>query len=159
MGGIVMKHREITALAALLLMSLGCPVGGDDDDDHACDGTFGATFNGNTFSGSPGQVCAIRRGDLVLISAVDADLEADLNIHIGIFEGPGTYEVKEFHDYGMTGHDDGESYSVTEGTLVLDTWSDPTLTGSFDVEGLNADSTLPFDAEGTFEVQVEVDDE
>ncbi len=150
-----MRRFGITILVALLSMALGCPVGDDDDDEYACDGTFEATFNGNSFSGSPGQVCAIRRGDLIVVGAVDADLEADLNIHIEVFEGPGTYEVREFHEYGMTGHHDGESYSVTEGTLVLDTWSDPTLTGSFDVEGLNADSTLPFDAEGTFELQVE----
>jgi hypothetical protein len=140
-------------------LAIGCPLPNDDDDDDdddaACEGTLDATFNGDPFSGSAGKVCTSRQGTaFIVIDANDDALDADWHIYFAAFEGPGTFEIAEYTNYTMTGHLGAQSFVATSGTVIVDSWSDPDLSGSFDVEGVSTDSTTAMTCSGTFDVVV-----
>lgn len=148
-----MFSRSPWLMFALALSLTGCFGGGGDEED--CEGSMSWTFDGVSYAGSPGRTCALSQGPtFITINTVDDDGGADWQITFSDFTGTGTHPIVEFGDWNITGHASDESWWATEGTFVVDTWADPSLIGSFDVTGENADESLTMAAQGSFDVVV-----
>jgi|GEM_PF-4105087 len=146
-------------LAATLVASTvwmtACTASGDDDDDAAaCEGTFDWTFDGTPGSGAAGQTCALSQGPtFITINTADGN-GVDWQITFSDFGGEGEWEIVQSGNWNITGHHSDESWWATAGTFTVDTWAEPSLIGSFDVTGGNADDSLTFAATGEFDVTV-----
>ena len=149
-----LNRPALALLAALSVLAGGCPA--DDDDDAAdCEGTLEMTFNSQSFTGSPGRTCATSQGPtFILIDSEDDALGAQWHLTFSAFAGAGTFDIEDGQDYNVTGQVGGEAWWGVTGSITVDSWADPAMVGSFDVQGGNADDTATMTASGTFDVVV-----
>jgi hypothetical protein len=143
-------------LVAPLLLS-ACPSSGDDDDDDdaACEGTFTWTFDGTPGEGAAGQTCGLSQGPTFITIGTSDGEGNDWQLTFSDFQGEGTWEIVPFGDWSVTGHQVDESWWAEAGSIVVETWADPSLIGSFDVTGANDSDDRTFAATGDFDVTVQ----
>jgi hypothetical protein len=143
------------ALTACALLLFGCPPGDDDDDDAStCVGTMTWTVDSTAGEGGDGMTCALSQGPTFITINTDSGDGTDWQITFSEFEGEGTWDIVPYGNWNITGHHGGESWWATDGIFIVDTWADPSLAGSFDVTGANADDSATFAVSGTFDVTV-----
>jgi hypothetical protein len=146
-----------TALLTGSLLLVGCF--DTDDDDSDCVGTMEWTFEGTAGAGAAGMTCALSQGPtFITVNTTDGlgdeNGGADWQITFSAFAGTGTFDIENNQDFNLTGHAAGDSWWAVTGTITVDTWADPSLTGSFDVQGENADESDTMSLDGTFDVTV-----